>query len=64
MTQTTTRTDDVRRRVFIAHSAVILAIMVGSALNAAIMVAREWEHRTVKEVRLAPRPLADLTPVP
>lgn len=61
VTQTTTRADDVRRRTFIAHSAVILAIMVGSALNAAIMVAREWEHRTVKEVRLAPRPLADLT---
>lgn len=50
-----------RRRTFIAHSAVILAIMVGSALNAAIMVAREWEHRTVQEIRLAPRPLADLT---
>ena len=61
VTQTTTRTDDVRRRIFIAHSAVVLAVMVGSALNAAIMVAREWEHRTVKEVRLAPRPLADLT---
>ena len=42
VTQTTTRADDVRRRTFIAHSAVILAIMVGSALNAAIMVAREW----------------------
>lgn len=61
VTQTTTRADDVRRRTFIAHSAVILAIMVGSALNAAIMVAREWEHRTVQEIRLAPRPLADLT---
>ena len=61
VTQTTTRTDDVRRRVFIAHSAVVLAVMVGSALNAAIMVAREWEHRTVQEIRLAPRPLADLT---
>jgi ABC transporter, inner membrane subunit len=61
VTQTTTRADDVRRRAFIAHSAVILAIMVGSALNAAIMVAREWEHRTVEEIRLAPRPLADLT---
>ena len=61
VTQTTTRADDVRRRTFIAHSAVILAIMVGSALNAAIMVAREWEHRTVQVIRLAPRPLADLT---
>lgn len=61
VTQTTTRVDDVWRRTFIAHSAVILAIMVGSALNAAIMVAREWEHRTVEEIRLAPRPLADLT---
>ncbi|MDU0348144.1 ABC transporter permease [Actinomyces sp. MRS3W] len=61
VTQTTTRVDDVPRRTFIAHSAVILAIMVGSALNAAIMVAREWERRTVKEIRLAPRPLTDLT---
>lgn len=59
--QTTTRSDDVWRRTFIGHSAVILAVMVGSALNAAIMVAREWEHRTVKEVRLAPRPLGDVT---
>ncbi|PHP52472.1 ABC transporter permease [Actinomyces ruminis] len=61
VTQTTTRLDDVWRRTFIGHSAVILAVMVGSALNAAIMVAREWEHRTVKEIRLAPRPLGDVT---
>lgn len=61
VTQTTTRPDDVWRRTFIANSAVILAIMVGAALNAAIMVAREWERRTTKEIRLAPRPLADLT---
>lgn len=61
VTQTVTRPDDVWRRTFIANSAVILAIMVGAALNAAIMVAREWEHRTAKEIRLAPRPLADLT---
>ncbi len=60
VTQTTTRTQDVWRRTFIANSAIILAIMVGSALNAAIMVAREWERRTSKEVRLAPRPLGDL----
>jgi len=60
VTQTATRLDDVWRRTFIGHSAVILAVMVGSALNAAIMVAREWEHRTVKELRLAPRPLGDV----
>lgn len=57
VTQTTTRADDVWRRTFIANSAVILAIMVGAALNTANMVAREWERRTSKEIRLAPRPL-------
>lgn len=60
VTQATTRPHDVWRRTFIANSAVILAIMVGSALNAAIMVAREWERRTAKEVRLAPRPVLDV----
>nr|WP_300149273.1 ABC transporter permease [Propionicimonas sp.] len=60
ITQTTTRPDDVWRRSFIANSAVILAIMVGAALNTANMVAREWERRTAKEIRLAPRPLGPL----
>lgn len=59
--QKTTRPSDVWRKTFIANSAVILSIMVGAALNAAIMVAREWERTTSKEIRLAPRPLADLT---
>lgn len=59
--QSTTRDQDVWRRTFIANSAIILAIMVGAALNSAIMVAREWEHGTSKEIRLAPRPLADVT---
>lgn len=60
ITQSTTRTQDVWRKTFIANSAIILAIMVGAALNPAIMVAREWERSTDKEIRLAPRPLADL----
>lgn len=59
--QSTLRDEDVWRRTFIANSAVILAIMVGAALNSAIMVAREWERHTDKEIRLAPGPLADLT---
>lgn len=60
ITQHTTRTSDVWRKTFIANSAAILAVMVGAALNTAIMIAREWERHTAKEVRLAPRPLADL----
>ncbi len=53
--QVTTRTHDVWRRSFIGGSAVILAIMVGAALNTAIMIAREWEHDTHKEIQLAPK---------
>lgn len=53
--QETTRSEDVWRRSFIGMGAVILSIMVGSALNSAIIVAREWERRTSKEIRLAPR---------
>lgn len=52
--QETTRTQDVLRRSFIAGGAVILALMIGAALNTAIMVAREWERGTTKEIRLAP----------
>ncbi len=51
--QETTRPQDVFRRSFIAGGAVILALLVGAALNTAIMVAREWERSTVKEIRLA-----------
>lgn len=61
VTQSVTRADDVWRRAFIANGATILAIMVGAALNSAIMIAREWERNTSKEIRLAPRPLPDLT---
>ena len=53
--QSTTRPTDVWRRCFIGLSASILAIMVGAALNTAIIVAREWQRSTVKEIRLAPR---------
>lgn len=50
-----TRPHDVWRKSFIGASATILAIMIGTALNTAIMIAREWEHHTYKEIRLAPR---------
>lgn len=53
--QITTRPDDIWRRSFIGGSAVILAIMVGAALNSALIMAREWEHRTAKELQLAPK---------
>lgn len=53
--QTTKRPEDVWRHSFIGMGAVILSIMVGAALNTAIIVAREWERRTSKEIRLAPR---------
>jgi hypothetical protein len=52
--QHTTRAEDVWRRAFIGMGATILAIMVGAALNTAIIVAREWERSTSKEIRLAP----------
>lgn len=52
--QITDRPHDVWRKSFIGGSASILAIMVGAALNTAIMMAREWEHDTHKEIRLAP----------
>lgn len=55
VTQETTRPDDVWRRSFIGLGGAILAIMVGAALNSAIIVAREWERSTSKEIRLAPR---------
>lgn len=55
VTQTTTRAEDVWRRSFIGMGALILSIMVGAALNSAIIVAREWERNTSKEIRLAPR---------
>lgn len=53
--QVTTREDDIWRRSFIGGSAVILAVLVGAALNTALIMAREWEHRTAKELQLAPR---------
>ncbi len=53
--QITTRPDDIWRRSFIGGSAVVLAIMVGAALNSALIMAREWEHRTAKELQLAPK---------
>jgi ABC-type multidrug transport system permease subunit len=56
--QYTTRPDDVWRRAFIAGGAVVIAILIGAALNTAIMAAREWERRTDKEIRLAPRAFA------
>lgn len=52
--QHTTLAEDVWRRAFIGMGALILALMVGAALNTAIIVAREWEHATTKEIRLAP----------
>lgn len=52
--QFTTREEDVWRRAFIAGGALIVALLVGAALNTAIMVAREWERGTVKELVLAP----------
>lgn len=55
--QFTTRPTDVWRRAFIAGGAVIVALLVGAALNTAIMMAREWERNTVKEIRLAPHAL-------
>lgn len=58
--QFTTRPTDVWRRAFIAGGAVIVALLVGAALNTAIMMAREWERNTVKEIRLAPHALPAL----
>jgi ABC-type multidrug transport system permease subunit len=54
----TTRSADVWRQAFIAGGAVIVALLVGAALNTALMVAREWERTTVKELQLAPGGLA------
>jgi ABC-type multidrug transport system permease subunit len=56
--QFTTRLEDVWRRAFIAGGALIVALLVGASLNTAIMVAREWERNTSKEIRLAPHALA------
>jgi ABC-type polysaccharide/polyol phosphate export permease len=55
--QFTTRPVDVWRRAFIAGGALIVALLVGASLNTAIMVAREWERNTSKEIRLAPHAL-------
>lgn len=55
--QFTTLDEDVWRRAFIAGGAVVLSLILGSSLNTAIIVAREWERNTVKEVRLAPSSL-------
>ena len=56
--QFTTRPEDVWRRAFIAGGALIVALLVGASLNTAIMMAREWERNTSKEIRLAPHALA------
>ena len=56
--QFTTRAEDVWRRAFIAGGALILSLLVSATLNTAIMVAREWERNTAKEIRLAPHALA------
>jgi ABC-type polysaccharide/polyol phosphate export permease len=56
--QFTTRPDDVWRRAFIAGGALIISLLVGASLNTAIMMAREWELNTSKEIRLAPHALA------
>lgn len=56
--QFTTRPQDVWRRAFIAGGALIVALLVGASLNTAIMMAREWERNTSKEIRLAPHALA------
>lgn len=56
--QFTTRPEDVWRRAFIAGGALIVALLVGASLNTAIIVAREWERNTSKEIRLAPHALA------
>jgi hypothetical protein len=56
--QFTTRPDDVWRRAFIAGGALVVSLLVGASLNSAIIVAREWERNTSKEIRLAPHALA------
>lgn len=56
--QYTTRPDDVWRRSFVAGGALIVALMIGGSLNTAIMMAREWERNTSKEIRLAPHAIA------
>lgn len=52
--QVTTRPEDIWRRAFISGGAVVVALLVGAALNTALMTAREWERNTVKELRLSP----------
>lgn len=56
--QFTTRPEDVWRRAFIAGGALIVALLVGASANTAIIVAREWERNTSKEIRLAPHALS------
>ena len=53
-----TRAEDVWRRAFIAGGGLVLALLIGASLNTAIIVAREWERNTIKELRLAPAALA------
>ncbi|MDV3222984.1 ABC transporter permease [Intrasporangium sp.] len=48
------RPDDVTRAAFMGGSAVILALLLGSALIAANLFALDTEHRTRKEVALTP----------
>jgi ABC-type polysaccharide/polyol phosphate export permease len=56
--QFTTRQEDVWRRAFIAGGALVVALLIGASLNTALIVAREWERNTSKEIRLAPHALA------
>ena len=60
VTQFTTRTEDVPRSGFIAGGAVVLALLIGASMNTAIIVAREWERNTIKELRLAPSAILPL----
>ena len=53
--QTTTRSEDVWRRAFIAGGAIVVTLLVGGSLNTGIITAREWEHNTIKEITLAPQ---------
>lgn len=56
-----TRRGEVGRGAFIAGGGVVLAILLGAVVNTALMAAREWERRTAKEIRLAPRAVAAVT---
>lgn len=52
--QFSSRATDVWRKAFMAGGALVVALLVGASLNTAVMMAREWEHNTIKEIQLAP----------